>query len=356
MAGSRSQGCNRELNITTLEEVYKTLNDSGDIFAIFVVYPLLLTVGILTNGAFFIVIIRLPRMRTITNIYLVNLAIADVMFLIVAISDKLFHNAMSPVPEDKTYFGLSGCVVVPFIVNCTYFASIFTITLVSVEKFYAICKPLKHRKFSGMNRTIKLIVGAWIVSVVFSCCFIPGMSRLDVVCMNWPANVKDLPSAVSYCCAIEMWSWFSRVVNFLQTVPFFIAMVMNTILYTKILRTMHMRVGAPPHLAEASGRLVQIRNQVGTMLVANGVVFFLGQMLFQGVSISLAFQHLRDEPLLADWQMQKVTLVARIFSYMNSAINSIVYNIFSSRYRRAFKDTFCWRKRESSKQTRPAYP
>ncbi|XP_071786653.1 neuropeptides capa receptor-like [Asterias amurensis] len=340
MANSQQQVCDIAMNITTMEEVYEALNDAGDRFAIYIIYPFLMILGIITNGAFCVVLAWVPRMRTITNTYLVNLAVADLTFLIVAVSEKLFNNWVSPIPADKTHIGLPGCIVIPFILNCTYFTSIFTITLVSVEKFYAICRPLEHRKFSGKKRTMKLIVGAWILSAIISCCFIPGRARLEVVCMNWPEKAPKLPSKVTYCLAIRVWKGFEHVANFLQTIPFFIAMVVNTILYTQILRTMHRRVGARSQLAEA--RLVQMRNQVATMLVANGIVFFICQMLFQALSISLSFRHLK-EPLLADWQVQKA-LVARIFSYANSAVNSIVYNIFSSRYRQAFKETFCWRK------------
>ena len=108
MANSQQQVCDIAMNITTMEEVHEALNDAGDRFAIYIIYPFLMILGIITNGAFCIVLARVPRMRTITNTYLVNLAVADLTFLIVAVSEKLFNNWVSQIPADKTHIGLPG--------------------------------------------------------------------------------------------------------------------------------------------------------------------------------------------------------------------------------------------------------
>ena len=47
-----------------------------------VVYPCFCAVGLAANGAFLISVFRVRYMRTITNIYLSNLAVADIWFLL----------------------------------------------------------------------------------------------------------------------------------------------------------------------------------------------------------------------------------------------------------------------------------
>ncbi|XP_022108484.1 G-protein coupled receptor 54-like [Acanthaster planci] len=152
-----------------------------------------------------------------------------------------------------------------------------------------------------------------------------------------------LPPVITLCKPANHWTWFQHISNFSQAVPFFIAAAANMVMYSKIMKTMHGRVNGQGGLTEMNNdRMVEVRNQVAAMLVANGLIFFICQMLFQCVSIALAFRHLRTPPILTVDQVDKVLLVARILSYLNSVVNSIVYNIFSSRYRSAFRETFCW--------------
>ena len=45
-------------------------------------------------------------------------------------------------------------------------ASVLTITVFIVERYVAICHPLKAHKFANLNRSIKIIVGIWIISLL----------------------------------------------------------------------------------------------------------------------------------------------------------------------------------------------
>jgi len=60
------------------------------------------------------------------------------------------------------------------------YASILTITAFTVERYVAICHPVKARLASsaGLNRSIKLVVLIWIVAAV---CSIPIVVQYGVV-------------------------------------------------------------------------------------------------------------------------------------------------------------------------------
>jgi len=60
------------------------------------------------------------------------------------------------------------------------YASILTITAFTVERYVAICHPVKARLASsaGLNRSIKLVVLIWIVAGV---CSIPIVVQYGVV-------------------------------------------------------------------------------------------------------------------------------------------------------------------------------
>ena len=111
--------------------------------------PAITILGVVLNSAFLYVIFRVEQMRTITNRYLANLAVADILFLVSAIGPKLLQYATSPFQLDDSHLGPFGCVAVYFLIDTAYFSSLCFITLTSLDKFVALCRPLKNRMGHG---------------------------------------------------------------------------------------------------------------------------------------------------------------------------------------------------------------
>ena len=64
-------------------------------------------------------------MKTITNVYLTNLAIADIGFLTTAVGDKLGRYLASPLAGDQSSIGKAGCLSLYTFMNACYFASLY---------------------------------------------------------------------------------------------------------------------------------------------------------------------------------------------------------------------------------------
>ena len=47
----------------------------------------------------------------------------------------------------------------------TSYASVLTITAFTVERYIAICHPLKAHKFANLSRSIKIIIAIWIIAL-----------------------------------------------------------------------------------------------------------------------------------------------------------------------------------------------
>lgn len=58
------------------------------------------------------------------------------------------------------------CYVRALLQEMTSDASVLTITAFTVERYVAICHPLKAHKFANLQRSIKIIIGIWIVSLL----------------------------------------------------------------------------------------------------------------------------------------------------------------------------------------------
>ena len=138
--------------------LYKTV---GSFFV-----SIIFVVGLLGNAMVVYVVWRTRTMRTTTNCYLVSLAVADVLLLVSA-----------PLPTIVEYFLIidqslsgsttGGCSVMVF---CQYLGvnlSSLSITAFSVERYIAICHPMKAQTLCTVSRAKRIIAGLWVFGVVY---------------------------------------------------------------------------------------------------------------------------------------------------------------------------------------------
>ncbi|XP_072018452.1 galanin receptor 2a-like [Amphiura filiformis] len=327
------------INVSTDAHVSSMEYNMIDQTVITVLLPFILLFGIISNVAFLFVIIRVPWMRTITNTYLASIAVADIVFLLVGVGEKVLRYRVSPVVRDQTILGSStGCVLVYFIIDVTYFSCIFLVTFVSYERYLAVCYPIKYRiALRHKSRPIRNVIIAWMAGVICSCITIPGRSKYVTVCVLWPENETycKFPKEVGLCTATS--SAAANIVNGIQTLPFFISLLINTILYIRIVRELNPKRN--PVQTSAIFRK-NIRNQVAIMLVITGIVFFLCLAPFETLSVLQMLSGYVDGFAYNSDTIPGLIQISRVLMYINSATNSVIYVIASTRYRKAFRQVF----------------
>ncbi|NXA41219.1 OPRD protein, partial [Eudromia elegans] len=118
---------------------------------------------------------RYTKMKTATNIYIFNLALADAL----ATSTLPFQSAkylMGTWP-----FGELLCKVVLSIDYYNMFTSIFTLTMMSVDRYIAVCHPVKALDFRTPAKAKIINVCIWVLSSVIG---VPIMVMAYPLCFN----------------------------------------------------------------------------------------------------------------------------------------------------------------------------
>ena len=64
------------------------------------------------------------------------------------------------------------CYSIVFIENCMSLASILTIFMISLERFYVICQPLKVKQIMTHSHTLIVIAFIWIISIIVNLPFV----------------------------------------------------------------------------------------------------------------------------------------------------------------------------------------
>ena len=334
------------LNFTSEDEVMDQLYTKSATVWIVYIMPIVLTIGILSNGAFLLVVCRIRNMWTKTNAYLGNLAVSDIMFLVFAVTDKIRRRAASPVYYDESHLGPLGCSLWFLMVDFSYFASLNLVSLVTLEKYFAICTPVQHRLHNVWIRTIRFITFAWLMALALGLILIPAHSAFTVLCMIWPDSDKfdHLPHRIAYCAPVSPIA--AHIGNGVQTIPFFLGLIMNIYLYYQIINGLHNRVSPQENVQNSLTNInncmnihnrIYVRNQVAKMLIINGVIYFICLAPFEILSVCKMISGLTGKQLVTSSTFDALVQMSRTMSYMNAALNPFVYCACNSRYRSAFK-------------------
>ncbi|XP_051172733.1 neuropeptides capa receptor-like [Leptopilina boulardi] len=174
-----------------------------------------------------IVIIKSPSLRNVTNYYLFNLAISDLLLLI---SGIILHLQLLWMK----YFLIGGivlCKVLPYLYDVAYKVSVLTVFAFSFERYLAICHPLSFRNVKTLKRTITSIIVLWIVGLIFSLNQL--FQHLIKYVFQFSSDLIIDPENLLACDYIDK---LNRYINdYLNFFIFFILpMIVITILYIKM--------------------------------------------------------------------------------------------------------------------------
>lgn len=125
---------------------------------------IVLIVGILGNIMVVIVVTRTRSMHTPTNCYLVSLSIADFMTLIASVPNEILAYYLL---GDEWIWGRIGCAIFIFLQYLGINVSSLSITAFTIERYIAICHPMKAQIVCTVSRAKKIIMGLWI----FACAY-----------------------------------------------------------------------------------------------------------------------------------------------------------------------------------------
>ncbi|XP_071346436.1 thyrotropin releasing hormone receptor 2 [Trachinotus anak] len=303
-------------------------------------------VGIVGNIMVVLVVLTTRHMRTPTNCYLVSLAIADLTVLVAAglpnVSDSL---------TGTWIFGHAGCLGITYLQYLGINVSSCSITAFTVERYIAICHPMKAQTVCTVSRAKRIIAGVWI----FTC----------VYCMLWFFLVDIQVSQDGHVqCGYKVKRELYLPIYLIDfTIFYVIPLLLAIVLYGLIARILYLSP-LPNHpdattlrrscreTSEAGkggrqGRpktALSSRKQVTKMLAVVVILFALLWMPYRTLVLINSFV---STPYLNAWFL----LFCRTCIYANSAINPVIYNAMSQKFRSAFRGLYRCQRPEAHQRT-----
>ncbi|KAG7301032.1 hypothetical protein JYU34_015405 [Plutella xylostella] len=291
-------------------------------------HSLVFVTGLLGNALVCVAVYRDKTMRTVTNYFIVNLALADFMVILFCLPPTVLWDV-----TETWFLGNVLCKVLLYFQSVSVTVSVLTLTFISLDRWYAICLPLRFKSSTGWAKVT--ILKIWIIALTFNA---PELLVLTVV------QTVPLRFQLEYLVqCMATWSetsdlvWHIFKVLFMYTIP----LLLMTVAYCQIVRVLWRSNRIPgccetASLATAEQARLVTRRKAAKMLVAVVAMFAVCYFPVHLLSV-LRYTLVMEQ----DDAMTLLALVSHVLCYANSAINPLIYNFMSDKFRKQFRQSFC---------------
>uniref|UniRef100_A0A3P8SVZ7 Growth hormone secretagogue receptor type 1 n=1 Tax=Amphiprion percula TaxID=161767 RepID=A0A3P8SVZ7_AMPPE len=306
--------------------------------AITIACTLLFLVGVVGNVMTILVVSKYRDMRTTTNLYLCSMAVSDLLIFLCMPLDLYRMWRYRP-----WRFGDALCKLFQFVSeSCTY-STILSITALSVERYLAICFPLRAKALVTKRRVRALILLLWTVSLL-SAGPVFVMVGVERDSMGPPPNFSSWMNETGWYletgdtreCKMTHYAVESGLMGamvWLSSVFFFMPVFCLTVLYSLIGRRLWQR-HRETNMSSRVAHRDKSNRQTIKMLVVVVLAFVLCWLPFH-VGRYLQFRSLDAPSPLLSVLSEYCSLVSVVLFYLSAAINPILYNTMSWKYRGA---------------------
>ncbi|XP_051735224.1 neuromedin-K receptor isoform X2 [Ctenopharyngodon idella] len=271
-------------------------------------YALVMLVAVTGNLVVIWIIVAHKRMRTVTNYFLLNLAVSDVC---VAALNTLVNFVYGV--HGNWYFSSAYCRFHNFYPVAAVFASIYSMSAIALDRYMAIIHPMKPRLSATVTKAV--IACVWILAafLAFPLCFysVTEVKQHRTLCyVAWPRRNDD--------------AFIYHVI--VAVLVYLLPLALMAVTYTRVGLVLW-GGGFPGHSSENLQDHLQAKRKVVKMMVIVVVTFAICWLPYHVYFIATSF----------NWKLTKFQSIQQVYlsilwlSMSSSMYNPIIYCCLNSR-------------------------
>ncbi|XP_064598455.1 neuromedin-U receptor 2-like [Liolophura sinensis] len=280
--------------------------------------------GLLGNVAVIGVLLKNRGLFETTGVFLLNLAVADLLVILIAQPTALMDLFTQEIWSSH-----------PFLENTATTVSILTVLVISLERYIAICHPFRRCNTCLRDRQLATLLCLWTLAV-FIC--------LPLVFITTHKLSKFYDGRMVPVCRVTIEDQWKQVyIVGMVVVMYLVPVIVFAYLYSALIRRLSKDI-TPTGMdnddcvfGDGSSRpsVSRARRKVIFMLIALITLLFMCVLPFRIVSLWMIYASKKSLLQLGIVGYLSLLRFPQILVYLHSAVNPIVYNVMSRRFRLA---------------------
>ncbi|CAL8249103.1 unnamed protein product [Merluccius merluccius] len=307
----------------------------SSIAAIFVAsYLLIFLVCMVGNGVVCFIVLRSKNMRTVTNLFILNLAVSDLLVGIFCMPTTLLDNIITGWP-----FGSLVCKMSGMVQGISVSASVFTLVAIAVDRFRCIVYPFKQKLTLSTATLIIVIIWVLAISIMCPSGVMLQVTKAQTIRVLLGYSNKSTPF---YWCREN---WPNQGMRKIYTTVLFANIYLAplsliVIMYARIGITLFKSAVPTGGKAGHDNRhtVSKKKQRVIKMLLIVALLFILSWLPLWTLMM------LSDYASLTVQQHRIINIYiypfAHWLAFFNSSVNPIIYGFFNENFRRGFQAVF----------------
>lgn len=283
-------------------------------------YTIICIAGLIGNMLVIYVVTRFAKMKTVTNLYILNLAISDVLFLI-----SLPFLITTTILEHWV-FETAMCKIFFVLYSINFITSVFTLTALSGDRYLAVCHPIRSAQYRTTTKAFFICLCIWTVSfvvmlpIILYSTAVPNRKNSDwkTCTIKWPRNQLISPD--------KAFTWYTFLLGFAIPVS------MISVFYLSVV--CRLRTVGPKTKSKEKKRSHRKVTRMVLAVISVYVICWLPHWLLQ---VNLTFKPNGTVP--AKWKIYAINAFT-VLTFANSMLNPLLYAFLSENFRKSFAKAF----------------
>ncbi|EDW02108.1 GH21808 [Drosophila grimshawi] len=321
-------------SISSTETPYVPYARRPETYIVPILFAIIFVVGVLGNGTLIVVFLSVRQMRNVPNTYILSLALADLLVILTTVPLVSTVYAVEYWP-----WGSYLCSLSEFMKDVSIGVSVFTLTALSSDRYFAIVDPLRKFHAHGGGRratrmTLAIAVSIWLLAII---CGLPALLGSNLK----PLGINQEKSIVICYPYPDAWGInYAKLMVLLHFLVYYaIPLVVIAAFY--VLIALHLMYSANvPGEMQGAVRQVRARRKVAVTVLAFVVIFGICFLPYHVFFLWFYYWPTAQEDYNMFWHVLRI--VGFCMSFANSCANPVALYFVSGAFRKHFnRYLFC---------------
>lgn len=280
-------------------------------------YSVIFILGVFGNVLVCYVVFRNRAMQTVTNLFITNLALSDILLCLLGVPLTPLYTFLG-----KWIFGRVLCHLMPYAQGTSIYISTLTLTSIAIDRFFVIIYPFHPRM--KLNTCVFIITFIWVFSLIVTCPYGLFMGLMmpndsQIYCEEtWPSDKTR-----------KIFGVFTFVLQFL--VPFLVIAICYTCVSIRLNDRARSKPGAKTTRREEADR--DRKKRTNRMLISMVAIFGISWLPLNLINILNDFN-----ASMADYNYFLISFVfAHSMAMASTCYNPFLYAWLNENFRKEFK-------------------